>query len=376
MPPARWQLENNELILVSMIGLTPAHCYARQMILPEIGENGQKKLQQARILLVGAGGLGSPIALYLAASGIGHITMVDGDVVEASNLHRQILYGPADIGEKKVLVAAQKLRAQFPFLHINTAPYHLDVDNAAALVASHDIVVDGTDDLFTRYVLNRACLQLKKPLVYGAVWRFSGQVSVFCVDGQQQEAACLACLFPTPPDEAPNCAEAGVVGVVPGLVAQIQAGEVLKYLLGMGKLLSNRLWQYDLLTAELKMLELARNINCPACGAGASLQWLPAMTQTCSLHEVNWPEWPALQQAGVKLLDVREEEEWEQRRHPDATLYPLSQIQQWVQELPKDQPYLLMCHAGVRSMKAAYYMKEQGFSTLYSLKGGIAAWRG
>ena len=277
---ARWQAERLP-IAHGALDSDSAERYARHLVLPEVGVAGQKKLAAARIALIGAGGLGSPAALYLAAAGIGTLTLIDDDRVERSNLQRQVLHADARVGERKTESAAVALRALNPTTRLQLHGERLSAANVEALIGNHDVVIDGADNFPTRYLLSAACLRLKIPLVYGAVHRFTGQVSVF--DARREDSPCYRCLFPEPPSaaEAPNCSEAGVLGVLPGVIGMLQATEAIKLVLGIGKPLVGRLLCYDALSAEFRELRLSRDPACPGCGAAAVFAGYEDLVRLC-----------------------------------------------------------------------------------------------
>ncbi|MBG8554290.1 molybdopterin-synthase adenylyltransferase MoeB [Hymenobacter guriensis] len=349
--------------------------YRRHLQLPEIGEAGQEKLKAARVLVVGAGGLGCPVLQYLAAAGVGTLGIVDADVVDASNLQRQILYGPADLGQPKAETAARAVHRLNPLVQTDVYGCRATLGNVRELVRKYDVVVDGSDNFPTRYLLNDACVSLGKPLISAAIYKFEGQVSVFNYQG----GPTYRCLFPQAPsaDEAPNCAATGVLGVLPGLVGTAQATETLKVLLGMGEVLSGRLWLFDALTFQTRTLRFARRpgqaaINLetanPAdyadlCGAGVN-QISPAELR--QQLESSHPPF---------LLDVREPEEYAAGHLPGATLLPLGSIGQGVGAVPRHHPVVVYCRSGARSRRAVEQLQtEFGFANLLNLEGGFLAW--
>lgn len=359
--------------------------YARQLILPEVGPDGQRKLRAASVLCIGAGGLGSPVALYLAGAGVGRLGLVDFDVVDVSNLQRQILHGMGDLGRPKTESARAALQRLNPEVEVVPHPVRFTRDNALELIAPYDLVVDGTDNLASRYLSNDACVRLKKPNIYGAVFRFEGQASVFA---PHLGGPCYRCLYPEPPPPgaAPTCAEAGVLGVLPGLIGCIQATEVLKLILGRGTSLLGRLLLVNALDMTFRELKLRRDPACPVCGEHPTLTQLVDYDQTCTSLPSATPMNPdevtvqemkrALDQPalGITVLDVREPNEHQIARVAGTRLLPLSQLAKWVGELDPDQPYYLCCQSGVRSLKALQFLRQQGFTKLKSVKGGIAAW--
>lgn len=378
--------------------------YARQRRLPEFGEAGQARLAASRVLIVGAGGLGAPAALYLAAAGVGTIGLVDDDVVEESNLHRQLLYGTADIGRPKLAAAVARLANVNPFVRVMRHETRLDRGNARALIGDYDIVLDGTDTFAARYAINDACVALGVPFVYGSVARFEGQVSVFGAP----TGPCYRCLFPQPPapGSVPTCAEEGVLGVLPGMIGLWQATEVLKWCAGTGASLAGRLLLYDALAARTHEVKVPRQPDCPACGAAArartAAEGASAETQepatglefaraesprpSSDTPSSDTPAPPAdritpqalhaLRASGERfvLLDVREP--WEHRTAAIAgsRLVPFGTVAQAIDALDREASYVVYCHRGARSAVVADWLREQGFARVQSLDGGIDAW--
>lgn len=348
------------------------------MILQEVGPTGQTKLTQARVLCIGAGGLGCPALLYLAGAGVGHIGIVDNDSVDISNLQRQILYTTADIGQSKVLCAQRRLSALNPEIAVVAHHVRLTAENAAALITLYDIVIDGSDNFETRFLVNDACVMLRKPLIYGSVLRFEGQVSVF----DAERGPCYRCLFPEPPSAqlAPNCAEAGVLGVLPGLIGTLQATEAIKLILGQGKLLCGRLLLYDALQLTYKELALEKNPDCPCCHPQRIPQHLhDYLLGGCAMADVQCLSATELKQrldAGEKILivDVREPDEYALCKIPGAQLIPLQTLPQRFSELDKAATIVLQCHHGRRSLMALEFLQQNGFTKLFNLTGGIDAW--
>lgn len=364
--------------------------YHRHLILPGVGEDGQRRLKAARVLLVGAGGLGSPIALYLAAAGVGHLGVVDADVVETSNLQRQVLFGTRDIGKSKVTAARARLEELNP--HVDVATFHtrLSSANAFEILRGYDIIVDGSDNFETRYLVNDACVLLQKPNVHGSVTRFDGQVAVFGATG----GPCYRCVFPEPPAPGtiPDCAEGGVFGVVPGLVGVMQATEVIKLITGVGDTLVGRLLLVDALGMRFRTIELAPNPECPLCGTHqlTELQDYDAFcgapsTPTKQSMEIDDGAGPGeitplrLDQrlregAAMTVVDVREPYEWAIARIPQARLIPLNSLPQAVNTLSRDAEIVVYCHHGMRSEAAAGWLGDQGFANVLNLVGGIDRW--
>ncbi len=361
--------------------------YSRHLILPEVGMAGQRKIRNASVLCIGAGGLGSPIALYLAAAGIGRIGLVDFDTVDYSNLQRQILHGDADVGRSKAESARDSLRAINPNVDVVLHPVRISSENALDLVRGYDVVVDGTDNFPTRYLTNDACVLLGKPNVYGSIFRFEGQASVFA---PHLGGPCYRCLYPEPPPPGmvPSCAEGGVLGVLPGIIGCIQATEILKLILGRGDSLINRLLLFNALDMKFRELKLRRDPKCPLCGDAPTIRELIDYDQFCGIvpepvargghpDEVTVHE---LQRAlgdpglNIRVLDVREPDEHQIARIAGTELFPLSLLPQRFTELDPNVQYYLHCKGGVRSMKALGFLREQGFKYLKSVKGGIGAW--
>lgn len=374
--------------------------YGRHLSLPEVGMAGQQRLKASRVLLVGLGGLGSPLALYLAAAGVGRLGLVDHDVVEASNLQRQVLYGTGDVGQPKVEIAKRRVAEVNPLIRVETHPVRFSEENARALVESYDVIVDGSDNFPTRYLVNDACVLYRKPLVWGAVERFEGQVAVFW----SQHGPCYRCLFPRPPapGTVPNCAEAGVLGVLPGVVGTLQATEVIKLLLGEGDSLLGRLLVVDALGGASRAVRLAKNERCPICGPEATIDGLATAAETCEVDADPVTAQPVTAEAAsddvdhadatpfeidvqqlrrwrdegreLVVLDVRETYEHEIGRIEGSVLIPLGQIPERATELDRDILIVAQCHHGVRSAQAVAFLRQQGFARVTNLAGGIDAW--
>ena len=366
---------------------TSMHRYARQLILPELGSDGQEKLRAARVLCVGAGGLGSPAALYLAAAGVGCLGIVDGDAVELSNLHRQILHTTADLGRPKTAVAEERLLALNPEVTVECHPKRLNRDNALDLIRAYDLVIDGTDNLVTRYLVNDACVFLGKTNFYGAVLRFEGQASVFA---PHHEGPCYRCLFPEPPPPgtAPACAEAGVLGVVPGIIGLLQATEAIKWIIGAGESLLGRLLLFDALTARFREIRVQRDPRCPVCGPHPTITELTEIARDCAAPTAAddpgiGPDEVTVQAMklaltdpsyGIQVLDIREPYERELASVEGTRLFPLSALAERLPELDPEQPYYLHCHLGMRSLQAVRFLQQHGFQNVKSVRGGIEAW--
>jgi adenylyltransferase/sulfurtransferase len=366
--------------------------YSRHLILPEVGIDGQRRLKAGRVLCVGAGGLGSPAALYLAAAGVGTIGIIDFDAVDASNLQRQILHGTPDVGRSKLQSARDRLSALNPEVRIETHEAALTSKNALALFREYDVILDGTDNFATRYLVNDACVLLGKPNAYGSIFRFEGQASVFATKG----GPCYRCLYPEPPPPGlvPSCAEGGVLGVLPGVIGTIQATESIKLLLGAGNTLVGRLLLYDAWNMRFRELKLRRDSDCPVCGDHPTVHELIDYEQFCGIAqpaavavtsgalpadlEATVEELKQIQTSGqpLYLLDVREPHEFQICRIPGSTLIPLGQLPSRVNELPTgpDAPEIIIhCRSGVRSAKAVHQLQERGIASR-NLKGGILAW--
>jgi molybdopterin/thiamine biosynthesis adenylyltransferase/rhodanese-related sulfurtransferase len=360
--------------LLPPLSVAEAERYARHLLLPEVGEEGQRRLKGSRMLLVGAGGLGSPAALYLAAAGVGHLTVVDPDVVEVTNLQRQVLHGTRDLGRPKVASARDRLLDLNPHVSIDAVEDRLSAGNALALVRGHDLVVDGTDSFATRYLVSDACVLARRPNVHASIFRFEGQATVLCAP----EGPCYRCLYPSPPGpgDVPSCAEAGVLGVLPGLLGTIQATEAIKLVTGIGDPLVRRLLLVDALRATFRTLRVSRDPGCPACGTG-EIRELREEVAGCrpggAVPEITPRELAArmvLADAPL-LVDVREAHEWAQGRIPGARLAPLSRFAAEVPGLDPARDVVLYCRSGVRSQDAGRMLLDAGFTRVRSLAGGI-----
>jgi molybdopterin/thiamine biosynthesis adenylyltransferase/rhodanese-related sulfurtransferase len=358
--------------------------YSRHLIMPEVGMEGQQKLKGARVLCIGAGGLGSPLALYLGAAGVGTLGIVDFDVVDYTNLQRQIIHSTADVGRKKLESAAEKLKAINPFLNIRTFETRLTSENALELFREFDIIADGTDNFPTRYLVNDACVLTGKPNVYGSIFRFEGQASVFATE----EGPCYRCLYPEPPPPGlvPSCAEGGVLGILPGLVGVIQATEVIKLILGKGEPLIGRLLLVDALGMKFRELKLRKNPDCPACGAHPTITKLIDYDQFCGIRGEEKPVDAAIPEIQVEelkrrldagddlfVLDVREPHEY-QICNIGGYLIPLNDLPKRINELDSSREIVAHCKMGGRSAKAVQFLRQAGFTKVHNLKGGITAW--
>ena len=358
--------------------------YARHLILPEVGVDGQRKLGKARVLLVGVGGLGSPAALYLAAAGVGTLGMVDFDVVEYSNLQRQVLHGTSAVGTSKLASAMERIRDVNP--HVALVPHeaHLTGANALEILSGYDVIVDGSDNFPTRYLVNDACALLGRPDVYGSIFRFDGQASVFWA----ARGPCYRCLYrePPPPELVPSCAEGGVLGVLPGIVGSIQALEAIKLLLGEGETLVGRLLLLDALRMKFREMVLEKDPECPLCGAHPSIRRLIDYEAFCGVGAAAAPAVqelevrPAALQAElaggrkVQLVDVREPFEWRICHIDGSVLIPLGELPSRLEELDRRVPVVAVCHTGRRSLDAARFLRSRGFGDARSLNGGVALW--
>lgn len=366
--------------------LTPAELrrYARHLVLPEVGEAGQRRLGAARVLIVGAGGLGSPAALYLAAAGVGTIGLVDDDRVDETNLQRQVLFGTSTVGRSKVLAAAERLGDLNPDVRIEPVEARLTARNALDVLRPFDLVVDGSDNFPTRYLVNDACVLLGKRDVYGAVYRFEGQVSVLGAPG----GPCYRCLFrdPPPPELVPSCEQAGVIGAIPGIIGTLQALEVIKLVTGAGQPLIGRLLLVDGLAARVREIELRRDPSCPVCGDAPTIRELvdyeafcdgrPGEPARAAPAEIE-PAMLARLIGGVgapQLVDVREQWEWQICQLEGARLIPLRELPARLGELDRERPVVTYCHTGVRSLSAVRFLEERGFRDVKSLRGGVERW--
>jgi molybdopterin/thiamine biosynthesis adenylyltransferase/rhodanese-related sulfurtransferase/molybdopterin converting factor small subunit len=363
--------------------------YSRHLIMPEVGMDGQRKLKAGSVLCIGAGGLGSPAAMYLAAAGIGHIGIVDFDVVDFSNLQRQLLHGTKDVGTSKNESAKRRLEDLNPHVHVDTYETLLNSQNALDLFKDYDVILDGTDNFPTRYLVNDACVLTGKPNAYGSIFRFEGQASVFAT----KEGPCYRCLYPEPPPPGlvPSCAEGGVLGVLPGIIGVIQATETIKLITGIGEPLIGRFMIYDALRMKFRELKLRKDPECPACGTNPTVTKLIDYEQFCGLRpepqqvqggaavsdwEITPVELKKKLDAGETpfVLDVREPNEYQINRIAGSTLIPLGELPRRYQELPRDREIVTQCKMGGRSAKAMEFLKSVGFSNVKNLRGGILEW--
>ncbi|MGD0498738.1 MAG: ubiquitin-like small modifier protein 1 [Bryobacteraceae bacterium] len=378
-PPAAGALSNDEILR-----------YSRHLIIPEVGVEGQEKLKAAKALLIGAGGLGAPLGLYLAAAGVGRLGIVDFDVVDFTNLQRQVIHSTADVGRKKLDSAAEKMQAINPHVTVVKHETALSSENALDILKDYDIVVDGTDNFPTRYLVNDACVLLGKPNVYGSIFRFEGQATVFAYPG----GPCYRCLYPEPPPPGlvPSCAEGGVLGILPGVIGLIQATETVKLILGIGEPLVGRLLLYDALGMRFRELKLRKNPECPVCGERPTIRRLIDYHQFCGVPNPKQPA-PAqetkvndgeIEVTEVKrkldngddfvLIDVREPHEYRICNIPGAKLIPLGEVARRMGELDPEDDIVIHCKSGIRSAKACGILRNAGFKQVRNMKGGILAW--
>ncbi|MBV8731647.1 MAG: molybdopterin-synthase adenylyltransferase MoeB [Acidobacteriia bacterium] len=357
--------------------------YSRHLIIPEVGLEGQQKLKAAKVLLVGTGGLGAPLGLYLAAAGVGKIGLVDFDVVDSTNLQRQVIHFTSDVGRKKIESAAEKMQAINPYLKLTKHEVALSSENALDIIKDYDMVVDGTDNFPTRYLVNDACVLLGKPNVYGSIFRFEGQATVFAYEG----GPCYRCLYPEPPPPGlvPSCAEGGVLGILPGTIGLIQATEAVKLILGIGEPLVGRLLLYDALGMHFRELKLRKNPDCPACGEHPTITKLIDYQQFCGIpaqepkvteNEIDVTEVKAKLDRGDNFvfLDVREPNEYQIARIPGTKLIPLGEVSKHLDKFDKNADIDIHCKSGMRSAKACGIFRGAGFQHVRNMKGGILAW--
>ena len=363
--------------------------YSRHLIMPEVGIDGQRKLKQSSVLCIGAGGLGSPAAMYLAAAGVGRLGIVDFDVVDYSNLQRQLLHGTPDVGRSKLASAKDRITALNPHVQVDTYETALSSQNALELFAPYDVILDGTDNFPTRYLVNDACVIGGKPNAYGSIFRFEGQASVFAT----KEGPCYRCLYPEPPPPGlvPSCAEGGVLGVLPGIIGVIQATEAIKLMIGIGEPLIGRFLIYDALKMRFRELKLKKDPECPVCGTNPTVTKLIDYDQFCGItpaHAVenvggtvnDWEITPVELKKKLDagetplILDVREPNEYQINRIPGSTLIPLGELPRRYQELPRDREIVAHCKMGGRSAKAMDFLKSVGFANVKNLRGGILEW--
>jgi sulfur-carrier protein adenylyltransferase/sulfurtransferase len=369
-------------------GLTNAEIarYSRHLIMPEVGMDGQRKLKAAKVLCIGVGGLGSPVCMYLAAAGVGTLGLVDFDVVDFSNLQRQIVHGTPDVGRPKLDSAADRLHSLNPEITVRAHETELNSGNALDLLAGYDLVVDGTDNFPTRYLVNDACVLIGKPYVYGSVFRMEGQASVFATT----EGPCYRCLHPDPPppDLVPSCADAGVLGVLPGIIGTIQAVEALKLILGIGEPLIGRFLVFDALRMRFRELRLRKDPDCPVCGTHPTVRELVDYKQLCGIAPLapdsGIPSPDEITPAALKerldrgenlvIVDVREPQEYQINRIRGSILMPLGDVPRRYGELDPDRGLVMQCKVGERSLRAVAFLRSVGFRNVFSLKGGILEW--
>jgi len=362
--------------------------YSRHLLLPELKAAGQRRIKAARVLCIGAGGLGSPAALYLAAAGVGTIGLVDFDQVDISNLQRQILYGTNDVGRKKLEAARERIQDINPNTEVVAHNCRLTSENAPDVIASYDVIIDGSDNFPTRYLSNDVCVFARKPNIYGSVFRFEGQASVFA---PHLGGPCYRCLFPEPPPPgaAPSCAEAGVLGVLPGIVGLIQATEAIKLILGAGETLVGRLLHFDALKMKFREFNLRRDPQCPVCGENPTIFAPIDYEQFCAPRNFFDAEEPADSVPSISvmelkrkmdsrepltLVDVREPYEYEIARIEGSKLIPLGELETRLGEIPREKMIVMHCHSGMRSERGAQLLRQAGFENVYNLEGGIEAW--
>ena len=362
--------------------------YSRHLIMPEVTIEGQKKLKAARVLAIGTGGLGSPLLSYLAAAGIGKLGIVDFDTVDYSNLQRQIIHSTSSIGKPKVLSAQERIHEINPYVEVQLYETALRSDNALDIIKDYDVVIDGTDNFPTRYLVNDACVLLNKPNVYGSIFRFEGQLTVFWAS----QGPCYRCLYPEPPPPGlvPSCAEGGVLGVLPGVIGVLQAIETIKIILGIGDLMIGRLLLFDALKMKFKELKLRKNPDCPICGNSPTIKELIDYEQFCGMPAIEGPsveEEPIVPEISVTqlnqrlhkkenfvLIDVREPHEFQICRIPNSRLIPLGELPSRIHELDSADEIVIHCKSGIRSAKAVQLLQQSGFRKIWNVKGGIEAW--
>ncbi len=352
--------------------------YARHLLLPDFGDAAQEKLMRSRVLLIGAGGLGSPTALYLVAAGVGHLTIIDPDVVDLSNLQRQILHRETDVGKPKVESATRELAALNSECEITCKQEAFTSENAMELVKAHDLVIDGSDNFATRFLTNDACFFAKTPLIYGSIFQFEGQLTAF---DSSSESPCYRCIVPEPPADGavPNCLEAGVIGTLPGVIGSLQAMEAIKYLTGLGNPPIGKLLYYDALNTSFREIKINKDPSCPLCSGQASIHSLTEVALAeCALDEIpsiTCAELSNLMESEPFLIDVREPKEFAQNRIPGSQLIPLSQLRNGeVPPLPNDKTIYVHCKSGARSKAAIDILQKAGYSRLINISDGIDGW--
>jgi len=357
--------------------------YSRQLLLPEIGKEGQIRLKQAKVLLIGAGGLGSPVAVYLAAAGVGTIGIIDPDQVDLTNLHRQIIHSTPDIGKPKVVSAKEKISRLNPEINVITYPERFNAQNALKIIRDYDLIVDGTDNFPTRYLINDACVLTGKPFIFGGVFRFEGQCSVFAFD----HGPCYRCLFENPPQpgEVPSCTEAGVLGVLPGIIGLLQANEAIKIICQIGEPLKGRLLIFDGLATQFREIQIKKNPDCLICGSKRTIHQVAEYAPICSPDGQDQIPIPTITVQELKtiieqkpshfcLIDVREQKEWAIDHIAPAILKPLSTLENNYHDIPQDRKIYVHCKTGGRSLKAIQFLKSKGYKDIFLVSGGMDAW--
>jgi molybdopterin/thiamine biosynthesis adenylyltransferase/rhodanese-related sulfurtransferase len=362
------------------------HRYSRHLVLPEVGRTGQRKLKAARVLVVGAGGLGSPALMYLAAAGVGHVGLVDADAVSLSNLQRQIVHGMATLGQPKAVSARSRLLDLNPDVCITTHDEAFTSETALRIASGHDIIVDGTDNFPTRYLINDVCLKLRIPFAYGAIFRMEGQISLFCTE----DGPCYRCVFPTPPppESVMTCEEAGVLGVVPGTIGTLQATEVIKHILGLGSPLASRLMVYNAAEMRFETISLTKNPDCPACSIAPEKIELIDYHGFCGVPaeepEIDLPSEARITPkqlkqhldsgAPIRILDVRQPLEWEIVHLEDSSLVPRDRLVAELPKLGREEELVIVCRTGRRSARVVAWLRASGFTRVRNLDGGLTAW--
>jgi molybdopterin/thiamine biosynthesis adenylyltransferase/rhodanese-related sulfurtransferase/molybdopterin converting factor small subunit len=383
--PANRRQDDGAPAILPMLSNEEVARYSRHLIMPEVGMTGQRKLKAASILMIGTGGLGAPLGMYLAAAGVGRLGLVDFDVVDASNLQRQIIHGTKDIGRPKIASARDRIQDINPHVEIETHETRLTSENAMRLFVNYDVIVDGTDNFPTRYLVNDACVLTGKPNVYGSIFRFEGQASVFWAE----RGPCYRCLYPEPPPPGlvPSCAEGGVLGVLPGIIGAIQANEAIKIVLGAPDIMVNRLLLFDAWRMRFRELKLRKNPDCPVCGDHPTIKKLIDYEEFCGISKQPEPKLTMeeitatdLKQRldkgdDIQIIDVREPHEYEIGQIPNSKLIPLGQVLNRMNEIDPDRETVVHCKMGGRSAKAIDALKRSGFQgRLINLAGGITAW--
>lgn len=352
--------------------------YHRHLLLPQFGKDGQIKLKSSKVLLVGIGGLGSPTAIYLAAAGVGTIGIIDPDIVDYSNLQRQVIHFTSDVGRPKIDSAKEKILKINPEIQVKTYQEYLSKDNALKIIQEYDLIIDGTDNFSSRYLINDACVLSNKPFIYGGVFRFEGQCSVF----NYNNGPCYRCFFQEPPDqnEMPSCAEAGVLGILPGIIGLLQSNEAIKLLSQIGEPLSGMLLLFDALATNFRKIKIKKDPNCPMCSMNATIHELHEYREDCQMNqpndEINVSELNSILQKNPEtyLIDVREQQEWDMGHIDNAILKPLSNFEDIWQDIPKDKPVYVYCKMGGRSRHAVEFLKTKEYKNVFNVTGGFDAW--